>query len=87
MIAFLCLKSYIYLTTKTLQLIQILNKVLEKKFNIKLNYGEIFRYKNCLKKILYCIGGGIPKDLLELNFISICSKKKLNNPVYIFSFL
>ena len=34
MIAFFCLKSYIYLTKKILQLIQILNKVLEEKFNI-----------------------------------------------------
>ena len=31
--------------------------------------------------ILYCIGGGIPKDLPEFNFISIRSEKKLNNSV------
>ena len=37
------------------------------------------------EKILYCIGGGIPKDFPELNFISICSKKKLNNPVVPFN--
>jgi len=32
-----------------------------------------------MKKTLDCIGGGIPKDLSEFNFISICSEKKLNN--------
>ena len=33
------------------------------------------------KKMSYCIGGGITKDLPEFNFISICSEKKLNNAV------
>jgi len=28
------------------------------------------------EKLIYCIEGGIPKDLLEFNFISICFEKK-----------
>ncbi len=35
-------------------------------------------YKKWLKKIIYFIGGEIPKDLPKFNFISICSEKNLN---------
>jgi len=31
--------------------------------------------------MLFCIGGGDIWDLPEFNFISICTEKKLNNPV------
>ncbi len=37
-------------------------------------------YKKCLKKVVYCIGGGDTWDLPEFNFISMFRKKNLITP-------